>query len=193
MEPKRRKNKLHKFSILLPLFTVIGIGVTIIIFTNYEKSWSFNWNGIRKNIKDSIAIAEIQGITSGVVGYSGTSTRDEIMRRKWIMSNATEEELLKLIEYPSGTVKAIAYEGLIKKEHYDEKAELISKSISDNEFSVYYQSGCIGSKLSVSEYLMRFVINIDNSYTTSQRTNNNYGLTELEKNKILIEYHNSQN
>ncbi|MGJ8594224.1 MAG: hypothetical protein ACSHXF_16865 [Aquaticitalea sp.] len=187
---RRNSNKRNRFTILFPILTIVGIGIIAVLTSGYEKNWSYNWNDIRKEIKDSIQIADEQGITSGIVGVGGRSTEDEIQRRKWIMKNATEFELLKLTEYPSGTVKAIAYEGLIKKESYNEKAKIISKAISDNEFFVYYQSGCLTDRLYLSEYLMHYVLNFDKTFPPSPAMMNDYGLTKMEKDKIQTEYNN---
>ncbi|TNJ40701.1 hypothetical protein KFZ70_15140 [Tamlana fucoidanivorans] len=188
---KRRNNiKRNRFSILFPVLTIIGIGIIAVLSSGYEKSWTYNWNDIRKEIKDSIQVAKEQGITSGFVGVGARSTEDEIQRRKWIMKNATELELLKLTKYPNGNVKAIAYEGLIKKETYKEKAELISKAIADNEYLVDYQSGCVGVRYQISEYLMMYVLNFDRTFPPSPLMVNNYGLSDLEKEKILTEFHN---
>src|SRR5690606_31557953 len=117
---ERHNKKRNRFSIVLPILTIIGIGILFAFSSFYEKSWSFNWNGIRNQIKDSVQIAENGGISSGVVGY-GARKPKQFDRRHWIMQNATESELIKLTEYPNGTVKTIAYEGLIRKENFLKK------------------------------------------------------------------------
>ena len=48
-----------------------------------------------------------------------------IERRRWVMNNATKIELLKLFEYPNGTVKVIAYEGLLRKKGFVPRATLM--------------------------------------------------------------------
>ena len=153
MKTKRRNNnKRNRFSIMFPILTIIGIGIVVVLSSGYEKSWSFNWNGIRKEIKDSIQVAELRGITSGVGGM-GVSTKNEVDRRRWIMKNATESELLKLIEYPNGTVKVIAYEGLLRKKEFADRTELTLRAIKDTNYLVDYQSGCIGWSREIGEYL----------------------------------------
>ena len=65
------------------------------------------------------------------------------------MNYATIQELLLLKQYPEGTIKAIAFEGLIRKRDFTNKKELILEAInnnkiqssSDNKHIVAYQSG----------------------------------------------------
>jgi hypothetical protein len=50
MSKRRNNSKRSRFSILFPILTIIGIGVITTIVSNYEPNWSYNWNGIRKEI-----------------------------------------------------------------------------------------------------------------------------------------------
>ncbi len=87
MEVKYKKtNTKKRISLFIPFLTIIGIGVFFIYFASYDKSWDFRWSEIRESIKDSIKIAEVEGITSGC-GSNGISTQNEVNRRKWIMDN----------------------------------------------------------------------------------------------------------
>jgi hypothetical protein len=168
--------------------TIVGIGIITAFVTNYQLNWSYNWGGIRTEIKDSLKVAELRGITSGVGGM-GISTKSEVNRRRWIMRNATESELLKLIEYPNGTVKAIAYEGLLRKKEFTNRTELILRAIQDTTYLVDYQSGCIGWNREIGEYLVQDVLMIDDQippFPPEMRTE--FGLTEKDKEKILSEY-----
>lgn len=190
MRKFRNNNKRSRFSILFPILTIVGIGIITAFVTNYEPNWSYNWNGIRAEIKDSIQIAELRGITSGVGGM-GVSTKSEVDRRRWIMRNATESELLKLTEFPNGTVKAIACEGLLRKKNFKNKVELISNAINDTIYSVYYQSGCLGDELDIGEYLVQKVLMIDDQVPPFRpELITDFGLSKMEKQKILNEFHN---
>ena len=62
----RNNNKRNLFSISLSILTIIVIGFISVISMYYKPSWNFNWANIRKEIKDSIKLAEYRGITSGV-------------------------------------------------------------------------------------------------------------------------------
>jgi hypothetical protein len=188
MKNHRNNNKRNRFSIILPILTIIGIGIVIVLSSGYEKSWSYNWTEIRKEIKDSIQVSELRGITSGIGGM-GVSTKNEVDRRRWIMKNATESELLKLTEYPNGNVKAIAYEGLLRKKEFSERTELTLRAIKDTIYLVDYQSGCIGWSREIGEYLVQDVLMIDDQippFPPEMQTG--IGFTELDKEKILTEY-----
>ena len=154
----------------------------------YEKSWSYNWNGIRSQIKDSIKVAEPNGLSSGLVGIVPRRNQ-QYYRQVWIIENATKSELLKLTNYPNATVKAIAYEGLIRKENFNGKPDLILKAISDKEFKIDYQSGCSWFQMSISEYLIEFVLYInDEGPSQPIELENQFGLTKVEQKRILTEY-----
>ena len=193
MIKRRNNNKQSRFSILFSILTILGIGIITMLTSGYEKSWTFNWNGIENNVKDSISVYKYQSISNGI-GGNGKAMPKEVERRKWIMENATESELLKLTEFPNGNIKAIAYEGLLRKKNFKNKAELISNAINDTIYSVYYQSGCLGNKLEIGEYLVQNVLMIDNripSYRPELITD--FGLSKKEKQKILNEFHNQKN
>lgn len=188
---KRRNNiKRSRFSILFPILTILGIGIIAVLTSGYEQSWTFNWNGIENNIKDSISVYEYQSISSGI-GGNGRAIPEEIESRKWIMENATESELIKLTEFPNGNIKAIAYEGLLRKKNFKNKTELILNAINDTIYSVYYQSGCLGNELEISEYLVQNVLMIDDQIPPFRpELITDFGLSKQEKQKILTEFHN---
>jgi hypothetical protein len=185
---KQHIQKRIRFSLVFPILTIIGTGIIVLLSSFYEKSWTYNWNGIRQQVKDSVKVAEYGGISSGIVGYDARKP-SQFYRRYWIMKNATESELLKLTEYPNGTIKTIAYEGLIRKPEFENKYEIILKAISDTVYSTYYQSSCSETKMNISEYLVDLVLFIDEkSPRPPIRFNNNFGLTEFERKKIMFEY-----
>ena len=190
MRKRRNNNKRSRFSILFPILTILGIGIIAVLTSGYDKSWTFHWNGIERNIKDSINVHKYQSISSGI-GGNGRAMPEEIESRKWIMENATESELLKLTEFPNGNVKAIAYEGLLRKKNFNNKAELISNAINDTVYSVYYQSGCLVDKLEIGEYLVQNVLMIDDRIPPFRpEIITDFGLSKMEKEKILNEFHN---
>ena len=186
----RNNSKQSRFSILFPVLTIIGVGIIAMLSSGYEKSWTYNWNGIRQEIKDSLQVAELRGITSGVGGM-GISSKKEVDRRRWIMKNATESELLKLTEYPNGIVKGIAYEGLLRKKGFSNKTELTLKAIRDTTYQIDYQSGCLGWNMNIGEYIVQNVLLIDDEIPPPERLPD-FGLTEIDKEKILTEFRKLQ-
>ncbi len=185
---ERHNKKRNRFSIVFPILTIIGIGIVTVLSSGYEKSWSYNWNGISDQVRDSIKVAEYGGISSGWVGIAPKKPK-QYDRRFWIMKNASESELLKLTEYPNGTIKTIAYEGLIRKKSFDKKSELILKALDDNEFTIEYASGCTGMPMRISEYLVDYVLFInDKSPPLPDGLYNQYNLSGTEIEKIMVEY-----
>lgn len=173
-----------------PILTIVGIGVIAVLSSFYEKSWSHNWEDVSVSIKDSVLKAEKYGYTGGI-GPNGRAMKEFSDTRFWIMNNATENELLNLIKYPDGTVKAIGYEGLIRRNDFNEKADLITKSINDLDYKVYYSFGCQSFGIEISEYLVRYVLMIDNGVPPFRpELIVDYGLSKSEKDKILTEFHN---
>lgn len=148
----RRKTKMN----YIPLFS-LGIVFLLLSFTfshNYVNN--FNWNGIRTNVKDSIIAFEKYGsITSKYVGYAG-KTPQQWYRQKWLNENLNENELIKLTEYPNGTVKGIAYWNLFKNKKVDKK-ELFEKALNDTLAFVHYQSGCLGTGFMLSEFVVTYL------------------------------------
>lgn len=164
MKSKRRNNNSRSgYSIWFPIITIIGIGVLSAFTSNYREQWFYNWDGIRESIKDSILVYEYRSITSGIGGM-GRSTEKEVESRKWVMEYASVNELDKLTKFPRGTIKAIAYEGLHQKKEYLNKTELVLKAINDTIHKVSYQSGCIGWEMEIGEYLVNYVLNVNNEF-----------------------------
>ncbi|WP_236554557.1 hypothetical protein [Flavobacterium sp. 9AF] len=157
-----------------------------LISFSYEKSWSYNWEGIRENLKDSISLYRTNSITSGV-GENGSDFSFEVERRNWIMKYATIKELEKLSLYPDGTIKAIAYEGLLRNKLYFKKYDLILKILNDEDI-VAYQSGCLGYTISLRDYFMDYVLQLNPERSFEFTTNLGFGLSDEEKYKIIAEY-----
>lgn len=174
--------------IFLPILTIFIVGVLYFTSFSFSKKWSFNWKGIRSNIKDSIKTLDKYGeITSYAVGYSGR-TPNQWHRQNWILKNITRKELLKLIDYPSGTVKAIAYEGLLRDEGFTNKFNLINKSLNDTLTFVHYTSSCSGTGFMLSDYVINFIGNVKKSLPPSESKD----FPKLNLSKKQIELINSE-
>ncbi|MEQ8475720.1 hypothetical protein [Fulvivirga sp.] len=186
-EKKKYSRKKKRLIFAFPILSIILIGVITIFSSMYEKSWVYNWSGIRPEIKDSIQMAEYGGISSGIVGISGIKPK-QYDRRHWIMENTTTAELLRLTEYPDGTIKTIAYEGLIRKADYKNKTDLVFKALQDKEYQIEYYAGCEGMRMNVGEYLIEFVLYIDSNSPPPIDGRNPYKISEKEVDVILTEY-----
>lgn len=182
---ERHTKKRNRFSMIFPILTIIGIGIFTVLTSFYEKSWSYNWNGISNQVRDSVKVAQNDGISSSLVGIALRKPK-QYDRRYWIMNNATKTELIKLTDYPNGTIKTIAYEGLLRKPEFKNKVELIFKAIDDTEYSISYRSGCEGMNMNISEYLVDFVLLIDDKGFLGKT--NKFNLPENDIEEILNEY-----
>ncbi len=167
---------------------IVGLGILSVLSSFYEKSWSYNWNGIRDEIRDTIEVAKYNSVSSGLVGIA--PRRDQqFYRQYWIFENATEFELLKLTDYPNGTIKTIAYEGLIRSQKFEDKTDLILNAIAENEYYTDLHTGCAGVTMSIGEYLIEFVLFInDKNPPPPPELQIEFGLSESDKEEILIEY-----
>ena len=154
---QKKKKRTHRGKTnFLPILTLFLVALLYFISTSYSEKWNFKWTGIRKNIKDSIlALDKYGGLTGPAVGYSGR-TPNQWYRQKWLLENATENELYELTDYPSGTVKGLAYSGLILKSSAN-KYDLYQKSLNDTLAFVYHTSGCIEAGFMLSEYTIDFI------------------------------------
>lgn len=183
-EPIERRNR---FSTIFPIVTIVGIGISLILSSAYEDAWLYNWDGIRNEIKDSIKAVEHDRVIETFI-LSDDNKGDRIRKQNWIMNSATETEFLKLTEYPNGKIKAIAYEGLLRRPEFETKLDLLLKAITDNDHSVYLQVGCEAISMSISRYLVEFVLQIDDRSPPFLGEKTNFGLTRTEEIQILTEY-----
>jgi len=74
-----------------------------------------------------------------------------------LMHMASDDELIKLLEYPEATVKTTAYQALLGRESYDHY-QLLKKAINDTTTFVSYQDGCVGELMMIAEYLSHYSI-----------------------------------
>lgn len=119
------------------------------IIVTLEKD--FDFSNIRNDILDSLVLIEkINGISSGIVGYGG-ETPKQWYTRQWILKNATESEMISMIDYPNNAIKAIAFEGLYKY-GYNDIYRVLNKIIDFNNRVLYYQQGCEGDVIDLAEY-----------------------------------------
>ena len=156
---RNRNPKILNRTIALTIGTLAIIGLVFFLSNTYEPNWAFNWEEIRLEIRDTVKLIEDYGcVTSGVIGINA-KTPQQWHRRRWLMKNASIEDLRKLKSYPNGAVKITAYEGLIRKSNSD-NYELMIQALNDSTTFFNYQSGCVGFPKMIGEYLAENVIPI---------------------------------
>ena len=176
----RKRNRKHFFS-LLPLISLFIILITILFSFNIGE-FNYDWKGIRENVKDSI------------IGYDKGDFYNDIYdyeKRNWIMNYTSELELLKLAEHPSGNIKVIAYLGLLKKENFSNKYELVLESLKYTN-SVYYVQGCFGLEKKFNEYFLNDILGISTNNRVPMKPIYT-GFTEIQKKKFINEYEKISN
>ena len=179
---KRSKIALLHSSYIFPIVTLVMV-LSLLYFSeiNYNKL-NFSWKNIRSEIKDSVISLDKYGtLTNGVIGIAGL-TPQQWHRQNWIIDNSTESELLSLTDYPSGTVKGLAYKGLIIKNHANQY-ELLKKSLNDTLTFVHYTSGCIGSGFMLSEYILEYEFVLDTTLVTEK--NSRLNLTSSQRTELI--------
>ena len=94
-----------------------------------------------KELLDSINILLDYGaIPNSVQGESAYVPR-EFLTMKWIISNASTEELHSLIEHPNGVLKGLGFKGILKKNSPDIYITFL-KALDDDSTNVYNNLGC---------------------------------------------------
>ena len=162
------------------MVTTVLLGCLLQISSSYKPGWFYNWHGIRSEIRDSVRLIEQSGIvTSGTVGYLG-KTPQQWYRRKWVMKNASEEELSLLLTYPNGAVRVTAYEGLLRKGGTNE-FEIFSRALSDTVTYFNFQTGCEGRRMMIGEYLVQNLIPVSDKVPLPPPNSRiDYDLTKVE-------------
>ncbi len=184
---KRKTVEKNRCIIYLPIMTFIVIGIFFYFSNAYRPSWTYDWTGIRAEIKDTVKLIEdYGGVTGYIVGYNCVTPR-QFYRRIWFMHNANEFELLKLTDYPHGAVKSTAYEGLLRKKSCN-SFQIMTKSLNDTTTFVEYSSGCLGTTKMISEYLMEEVLYLDDSPPQPEGFYVQFNLTKDEIRNIKAIY-----
>lgn len=175
---KRQKPAIIQKGIIFPIVTLVVVSVALTISSFYEPTWLFNWKDIRQEIKDTIKSVDQYGQIPGYrEGYAG-ETPKQWHQWQWLLNNTTEEELWLLMEYPSGTIKALAYEGLLRNSNTNQ-FDLISKALADTNTFVWIGRGCVSDPFLIGEYLQSVNSSLD-LYQPSEMEFDNNTLTKEE-------------
>jgi len=156
----------------------------VFYFSNaYHPNWKYDWSEIRPELKDTVLVLAYYGdITSSIVGPRAIKPA-QYDRRNWFMKKATDKELLNLIDYPSGCVKASAYEALFRRNRIDYN-KLLFMAINDTTSFFNYQNGCVGEMMTISEYLVEHVVDLKDAQGSFIELN-----LDTEERNELVEYY----
>lgn len=138
-----RKKIAYLISLLI-LFTSCNLKKEKIDFLNEEKLSSKT----QAIISDIIEYGEITGPFVGELPTKPKQWDNFIELKK----NATESELLALMEHPNPVVKCYTYDILVKQKNKN-SFEILKNNLKDS-ITVYTQYGCIGDETRVNDYLI---------------------------------------
>lgn len=159
---KKKKRYKYKLIHFFPVITLLFVSSMFSFSSYYTPKWLFTWEGIRKEVKDSVQkfdkYGEICFDSTNQFGYR----LQNYFTHQWILKNATPNELFDLLDYPDGTVKAIAYEGLMYNPKV-KKYPLFKRSLNDTLSFVFFNSGCEDTGVMLSDYVINFISDIDKS------------------------------
>ncbi len=180
---RHTQQKVHRTSLPMSAVALMMICIFIYLTNSYKPKWVYNWSRIRSQIKDTIQLIEDYGsVTSGIVGVGGT-TPLQWYRRRWLMKNATEMELLRLTGYPDGVIKATAYEALIRRGSGN-RLDLLFMAITDTTTFFNFQSGCISETVMIGEYLIEYALHLHHGQPPSVAESRKSGLAKAELKQI---------
>ena len=146
-----------KFKMVFPLITIAFAGFFIAFSNFYEESWGFDWQNTRKEIIDSVQVAEKNYHQFGY-GESGYSLGSK--RLRWISRNASISELTRMLEYPNGSIKLSAYLGLLNNTDYTNKKEILIQALKDTTPTpIIY--GCIIKRKRIKDHFAVHTIRLD--------------------------------
>jgi len=174
---KRRKSTILNLNLFLPIITFLVVGFLFAFSNYYTPKWNFNWEGIRKEVKDSILKFDKYGMLS-------FNDLEQIERQRWILNNLSSSEYNKLLSYPSGEVKVMCYVGLMRDPMSD-KYSLFKGSLNDTLTFVNINLGCFINEFMISDYVINQITNLSGNYPPVFNKELEYNLTQKEKKEIL--------
>ncbi len=189
----RRKSQIRRRVLLFPTITFVLVGLLLLISQFYildTPSWTFNWTGIRPEIRDSVKLD--RGDYFGRYVCDNFYNRHCLQyqnRREWVMQNATNQELVKLMNHPEPIIKAMAHEGLLRKENTDHYWILESSFIDTTTF--LFTTNGHDLPMLIGDYLIERVLCVSDRIPMPAPSNQrplSSNLTDEELIKILKLY-----
>lgn len=154
-QQKHLPNNILKF--YLPVFTIAAVSLVFYFSKINLPHSNFNWEGINSEVRDTVKkIEAYDAVTDRMIGIAAKKS-PQWKRQMWLKQNATLAELQNLKAYPNSAVKAIIFDGLLKRKKQD-NYELMKEAFRDTTTFFDYQSGCIGMPFMLGEYLYEEVL-----------------------------------
>lgn len=120
-----------------------------------KHSFSLSDDDIRQEIIYTVKVIANENILmSAGVGIAGIKT-PQFKRFEYLSANATESELIKLMEHPNGVVRGYTFWALAKMQS-ESIEEIIENHISDTD-NILSQSGCLMFSYLVIDFMIEVV------------------------------------
>tara|TARA_B100001115_G_scaffold181357_1_gene175392 strand:- start:867 stop:1436 length:570 start_codon:yes stop_codon:yes gene_type:complete len=123
---------------------------------SFEEYRWVNWENFNPDLKEIVLAIEKRGLSSGI-GAEGISTEWELKEQKQLVQLSTAPELMFLKDYPNGSIRSLAYHGLILSSEYPLKKKFLEEAAKDTIYQVDYQAGCLAYEMTIPEYLLNIV------------------------------------
>ena len=139
-----------KYLILFIIFLSCSIN-----FDPAKTSFNLSDDDIRQEVIDTVKeIANSNILMSAGVGIAGIKT-PQFERFEYLYTNATEGELIELMDYPNGVLKGYAFWALAKMR--SESLERIIENHIDDTDTITSQSGCLMFSYPVIDFMIEVV------------------------------------
>lgn len=145
------------FQFIFPCLLIICVTWYMAIAVEQPAAWSFDWTPIRPVVKDSLFEIERHGqLECRIVGYAGRKSK-QWSRTRAVLRIISLEELQALKEHPTGIIRALAYEGLMRRQK-NQIPQLLSEAFQDTTVAVNYTCGCTGMPYLLGEHLVQHAL-----------------------------------
>ena len=101
-------------------------------------------------------ITEHDSFDDSTIGF-GSTVSPQFSRYKWLLKNATTEDLIELTDHNSTVVKAYAIQALYAR-HYQELKKIFSRQFKDSS-TFLERSGCIGFSKKYNSFFFQLIKN----------------------------------
>ncbi|MFB6317967.1 hypothetical protein [Saccharicrinis sp. FJH54] len=94
---------------------IIIILISILLVITYRRDTFYDWTKLRPEIKDTVLAIKKDYEFEFNLNYPKNKISKDLIRRRWLMENATSSELDHLLNYPDGKIIVTAFQGLLLK------------------------------------------------------------------------------
>lgn len=180
---KRSRN--NSLFLLIPALVLILFFYVMNFTSVFRTSMKVDWTEISQPIQDTLKYFVVYEDDYYVFEFDRKDNVIEHRKMKWVLNNATQEELYNLTNHPHGMVKVLSYYELINSD-YPNKFEMLKKAFSDTTTFVEVESGCTSEEFILSEFLDFVGLHLDVGAPRPPLPENYYERFGLSENEISV-------